>query len=148
MVLARKACNDCGPQWWGSSACAPLAVFLLSSIDEQKPTRPAGVVWVAAIIALSIVGFGWWRASIYMPSGSAIETLLLWADNILSHPYKPARINDFVHQIGFGLFPFGALLPFALMGLLWLQRARQAASLISLHLDCRGICRTRTRCKL
>ncbi|MGC6416580.1 MAG: glycosyltransferase family 39 protein [Bradymonadia bacterium] len=100
--------------------CAPLAVFLLSSIDEQKPTRPAGVVWVAAIIALSIVGFGWWRASIYMPSGSAIETLLLWADNIhvTSGTSRPG-FNDFVHQIGFGLFPFGALLPFALMGLLW-----------------------------
>ncbi|MBV69894.1 MAG: hypothetical protein CMH52_00970 [Myxococcales bacterium] len=99
----------------------PMAVlFTLFSYRIGRDSRSTVMRWSWAVVALLIVGLGWWRASLYMPGDAALESLFLWADNIHSTTgtTRPS-FNAFVHQIGFGLFPFGALLPLALLTLLW-----------------------------
>jgi hypothetical protein len=100
----------------------PLGVYLVQSGYGNGPRALTRVYdWLIPILALTLVGLGWWRASIYMPEGMHIETLLLWSDGIsqtIKASSRPA-FNDFVQQIGFGLFPFGAFLPLALASLLW-----------------------------
>ncbi|MEE2757563.1 MAG: hypothetical protein VYA30_12985 [Myxococcota bacterium] len=99
----------------------PIAVCItLSGYGLGTESRSTTLRWGSAAVALTVVGLGWWRASIYMPGNAALESLFLWADNIhaTTGTTRPS-FNEFVHQIGFGLFPFGALLPLALLTLLW-----------------------------
>ena len=72
-------------------------------------------------LALGVVALGWWRASIYMPESAGLEHLLLWTDPLggAGSAAKRPSFDTFVHQIGFGLFPLGALVPLAFADLLW-----------------------------
>ncbi|MCB9537801.1 MAG: hypothetical protein H6704_16235 [Myxococcales bacterium] len=72
-------------------------------------------------VALALVAVGWWRALAHLPEGEGWTALLLWADPLTKVPAPSARpsFDLFVHQIGFGLFPLAALLPFAFADLLW-----------------------------
>ena len=73
------------------------------------------------LVALALVGVGWWRALAHLDEAHSWTALLLWADPLGAPPTAAQRpfFDAFVHQIGFGLFPIGALLPFAFADLLW-----------------------------
>ncbi len=93
------------------------------SLAEQDPAEAWRRTFPLAplSITLVVVGLGWWRASVYMPEGAGLEQLLLWTDPLggAGSAAKRPTFEGFVHQIGFGLFPLGALVPLAFADLLW-----------------------------
>lgn len=77
---------------------------------------------VPVVLCVGLVGFGWWRAASVLPDDRSIAALLMWTDTFeatLKGSERPS-FDLFVHQIGFGLFPLGALIPFAFAEALWL----------------------------
>ena len=78
-------------------------------------------VRVAAAIAVGLIGLGWWRAAAHLGADGSLNALFFLTDGLGDPPKGANRpsFDLFVHQIGFGLFPLGALLPFAFAGMLW-----------------------------
>ncbi|MCA9540212.1 MAG: glycosyltransferase family 39 protein [Myxococcales bacterium] len=76
---------------------------------------------VPVLGALILVGVGWWRAAAVQPDENTLTALLLWPDPIdgVTKGADRPSFDVFVHQLGFGLFPLGALLPFAFADVLW-----------------------------
>ncbi|MEZ4475249.1 MAG: hypothetical protein R3F60_31540 [bacterium] len=71
-------------------------------------------------VGLALLAGGWWAAVSQAPEGVSLRGLLLWIDGF-GAPASPASrpsFDLFVHQIGFGLFPLGALVPLAFAELL------------------------------
>ena len=75
----------------------------------------------AVAIAVGLIGLGWWRAAAHLGADSSLNALFFLTDGLGASPKGADRppFALFVHQIGFGLFPLGALLPFAFAALLW-----------------------------
>ncbi|MBU0550809.1 glycosyltransferase family 39 protein [Myxococcota bacterium] len=100
------------------AALVPLAVPVVAAARGADLKRLLGAAPVG--LALLLVAVGLWRAIHYQPEGN-LKALLLWADglnHVVSAKDRPS-FELFVHQIGFGLFPLGALLPLAFADLLW-----------------------------
>ncbi|MCB9550877.1 MAG: glycosyltransferase family 39 protein [Myxococcales bacterium] len=113
---------------------APLATLVVAGgtrlfgDDGDHPDDGALLRRVAPLGPLvtcaALVGFGWWRAAAVLPDDRSVAALLLWSDLLdgtLKGSDRPS-FDLFVHQIGFGLFPLGALLPFAFAEALWAPR--------------------------
>lgn len=74
----------------------------------------------AVLASVAIIG-GWVQAAVVLADGMPVEALFLWTDlldGVLRGGDRPS-FDLFVHQIGFGLFPLGALVPFAFAEALW-----------------------------
>lgn len=122
--VCAAAAGLCG----GVPALAVPVLVGASAAWTRALSEPAGPsAWrrvfdpLATGLALAVVALGWWRASVYMPDGAGLEHLLLWTDPLGgagSAANRPS-FDTFVHQIGFGLFPLGALVPLAFADLLW-----------------------------
>ena len=93
----------------------PLAVTLvvLATADSWRSSTSRTLLFALAS-SLICVGVGWFLAWQSAPAGSRLEDFLLWHRGLNGSDLstRPA-FNVFVHQIGIGLFPFGALLPLA-----------------------------------
>jgi 4-amino-4-deoxy-L-arabinose transferase-like glycosyltransferase len=78
---------------------------------------------VVVVLVVAIVAVGWWRAAVHRPEGTTLNPLLLWTEGLEADPkaVRPA-FHLFFHQLGFGLFPFGAFIPLAFAELLWRPR--------------------------
>jgi hypothetical protein len=73
------------------------------------------------VVALVLVGAGWAYAALNRPEGASLAGLLLWKSPLQApdlHKSFPS-FEQYIHQIGFGLFPIGALVPFAFAPMLW-----------------------------
>ncbi len=76
----------------------------------------------AVLVGVALVGGAWAAALWAMPEGQSLAALFMWSDvldGVLKGKDRPS-FDLFVHQIGFGLFPIGALLPFAFAEALWM----------------------------
>jgi len=76
----------------------------------------------AVIVGLAVVGGAWVAALWALPEGQSVAALFMWSDvldGVLKGKDRPS-FDLFVHQLGFGLFPLGALVPFAFAEALWL----------------------------
>lgn len=71
------------------------------------------------ILAVALIALGWWRAAAHRPEGTSLNLLLLLADGFGQEATTRSPFHLFFHQLGFGLFPFGAFIPLALADLLW-----------------------------
>ncbi len=141
LAFLRAASADEKSRWrwlaWASTAAAglvggvpallaPIAVGATVCWTRTLHTEDRSIWrWVFSPvpmgIALAAVAVGWWRASVYMPENATLASLLLWTDPLsgaVSAAKRPT-FEAFVHQIGFGLFPLGALVPLAFADLLW-----------------------------
>lgn len=150
LAFLRIAGDDRASSWWtwtgwlATAAAAlvgglpgliaPLAALVVASGtrvygDEGDHPGPVALFRRVAplgplITCAGLVAFGWWRAAVVLPDDRPIEALLLWSDLLdggLKGQDRPS-FDLFVHQIGFGLFPLAALLPFAFAEALWLPR--------------------------
>lgn len=75
----------------------------------------------AVLVGLGIVGGAWAAALWALPEDQSVAALFMWSDvldGVLKGKDRPS-FDLFVHQIGFGLFPLGALVPFAFAEALW-----------------------------
>lgn len=112
---------------------APLAVLVATTAkrlwgsDEADDRPPRGALLgrvapiPAVLVGLSLVGGGWGAALWALPEDQSTAALLMWSDvldGVLKGSDRPS-FDLFVHQIGFGLFPLGALVPFAFAEALW-----------------------------
>lgn len=136
--------DDAGPAWtwaaWLGLAASGLAgglpglavplVVAAASLAARLQAHGAGrmalvrrvVPPLPAAIAVALVALGWWRTIAHQPEGASLAALLLWSDPVDTIARKVTdrpSFDAFVHQIGFGLFPFGAFVPFAFGTLLW-----------------------------
>ncbi len=144
LCLIRRAVDDeAGPRWawagwlltagaglsagvhgFAAPALAGLVAAWVRALHAEQPPKAAFARIAppaAAGVAVALVALGWWRASVYMPEDASLADLLLWADPLgpAGSAAKRPTFETFVHQIGFGLFPLGALLPLAFAELLW-----------------------------
>ena len=94
--------------------------------DEDGVDRAALIRQIlpvpAVALGLGLVGGAWTAALWALPEGQSTAALFMWSDVLdgaLKGKDRPS-FDLFVHQIGFGLFPLGALLPFAFAEALWL----------------------------
>jgi 4-amino-4-deoxy-L-arabinose transferase-like glycosyltransferase len=103
----------------------PLGAGLATVLGRPKAERLAHlgrVVSVApAALAVVALGLGWWQARAALGDDGGLASLLLWTDSLDGLPRAADRpsFDAAVHQLGFGLFPLGALIPFAFADLLW-----------------------------
>ena len=132
---ARKNCSWLYGLAWMFSACAalsggilafavPISVFgCLWAYDARPRAAHTWVKFAAPGLALGLIALGWWRAYVH----SGVDQLDVWLLGLLQmNSLDPVPTGDkrpffnlFVHQIGFGLFPFGALLPIIFADLCW-----------------------------
>ena len=105
---------------------AAVVAALASDVDEPPEDRRARLFRVLSPvpfgIAIVAVTAGWWIA--VSESDASLISLLLWVDPLeaVSSRASPPTFEAFVHQIGYGLFPVGALVPFAFAAMLWSDR--------------------------
>lgn len=95
---------------WGGAGAASVGGHL----RRLAPPITAGVAGL-------LVAAGWAQAAMVLADGVPVEALFLWTDLLdgsLKGGDRPS-FDQFVHQIGFGLFPLGALVPFAFAEALW-----------------------------
>ncbi|MFN3200072.1 MAG: ArnT family glycosyltransferase [Bradymonadia bacterium] len=136
--LIRAAADDEAPsgwRWlgWGAAAlsglctgatglAAPLFAGLASAWDAHKRGKTGAFKALLApgplALAVVLLGVGWGMALATIDASPS--ALLLWADPVIAYrgPGLPS-FEQFVHQIGFGLYPLAALLPFAFGSMLW-----------------------------
>ena len=100
-------------RWYGPTRSDRDLGELLASVF---PTR---VVIAGVVVAIIVVG--WVVAALHTHVN--IAALLLWIDPIeaASTTASPPTFEQFVLQIGFGLFPLSALLPLAFASMLWAE---------------------------
>lgn len=108
---------------------AAAAVIASRAFGEDEPTGPRLGALIrqaapipAAALGLALVGGAWGAALWALPEGQSIAALFMWSDTLdglLKGTDRPS-FDAFVHQLGFGLFPLGALVPFAFAEALWL----------------------------
>lgn len=138
LALIRAAADEDGAKGWlwlgwlataGSALCtgipglAPPALAGLAAAWEARkqgafgPTLRRLLAPLPVALAVILIGAGW-AAALTAEGAPRWTSLLLWADPLTGGSGSPS-FEQFVHQIGFGLFPLGALLPFAFGSLLW-----------------------------
>ncbi|MEE2787372.1 MAG: hypothetical protein VX589_08540 [Myxococcota bacterium] len=81
---------------------------------ENWRSAPHGRLLGTLLVSAAVAGGGWWLAWQPVSDTGHLAALILWPSGLdgLGTTSRPA-FNGFVHQIGIGLFPFGALLPLA-----------------------------------
>ncbi len=111
----------------GATAGVPgliIPLALLGAGLVSKRTQAKRILLSPALgVGLLILALAWWRAMFYQPQENW-PALLLLSDSLeagLSAAKRPS-FEAFVHQLGFGLFPLGALLPLAFADLIWRPR--------------------------
>ena len=102
----------------------PLLVFL-SCGGGRYWRRVCGFLkGLPIIVSLLLLAGGWWLASAYCPENLPLIQWLWFIDGLAidrQAGFHPA-FSLYVHQIGFGLFPWGALAPIAFGILIFGQR--------------------------
>ncbi len=73
------------------------------------------------VVALLMVGAGWLVAMNALPADGDRAALLLWSEPLQGVDARKSwpSFEKFVHQVGFGLYPVAALVPFAFATMLW-----------------------------
>lgn len=146
-ALRVAADDDAGPGWaWGAwlataaaaavagfvGLAAPLAVLVgigaKRRFGSDEPDFDAAAfrrraLPIPAVAAgLAATAAAWGAALWALPEGQSQAALIMWSDVLdgaLKGSDRPS-FDLFVHQLGFGLFPLGALVPFAFAEALWL----------------------------
>ncbi len=149
LCALRAAVDDEAPPGWAWAAwittglaaaiagavgvIAPLGVLVAviakraRGDDEPRPPALASLIArtapvPAVIIGLGLIAAAWGAALWALPEEQSVAALIMWSDvldGVLKGTDRPS-FDVFVHQIGFGLFPLGALLPFAFAEALWM----------------------------
>lgn len=104
----------------------PLVTGAATRLTMRPEDGPRGLLRLVSspipvAVATLLIGLGWWRATAHLGEGGNLKTLLFLTEGLGGVPKGVDRpsFELFVHQIGIGLFPLGALLPFAFASLLW-----------------------------
>lgn len=141
LALVRRTLDpEAGPRWlwlgWGFTALSALTGALVGLLVPVATAVAAG--WAhrhltgtpgalrrllgpaPVAVAAVLVAAGWGAAFAALPDGAAPWTLL-WLDphELASLTGSTPTFERATHQLGFGLFPYGALLPFAFGTALW-----------------------------
>jgi len=107
----------------------PLVTAAATRLTLRPQDGPRGLLSLLANpipvgIAAVLISLGWWRAAAHLGESGNLNTLLFLSEGLGEAPKGANRpsFDLFVHQIGIGLFPLGAILPFAFASLLWGDR--------------------------
>ncbi len=113
----------------------PLVTGAAARLTLRPNEGPRGLLGLVSspipvVITVTLIGLGWWRAAAHMGEDSSLNMLLFLTERLGDAPKGVDRpsFELFVHQIGIGLFPLGAILPFAFASLLWGSRETPDAS--------------------
>lgn len=137
IVIASVGLFGFGLTFWGAivaggGAALLLILALIGPVGRAMASallRPGAAGPIVAVSALGLLLGGWALAWQALPEEQSIRALLLWI-NDFDGPGSVAQrpgFDDFVHQIGFGLFPLGAFVPLAFADVVWNTDAQSAA---------------------
>ncbi len=106
----------------------PLALAIVGSIYKPETFNKL-FPKLPMIVAIFLISLGFWRVLVHFPQDASSVALFFWQDVLEATPLAKNRptFELITHQIGFGLFPFGALLPLALAMGLWHNEDLQVA---------------------